>query len=776
MNLYVPHGQSEDMSRELARPNTPTMFADIAYKKKSRPSHVLKPRVQKHAVLAKRATDEESADSQKDVNREKNAREGPIVYTPEEMTRFKEQYNTARRSLSDFRNKLQEAKNAGLDVSEDDVRELSRLKAVVSQQSSVVTKARLGRPVDRVFKLDVASLEHDPTIQKAAKLGVYSARQLAEYKRSRNDAEARFRGRKNELAKVAKVRKITAAEKEDLAFLKRAYNLANTMWDRARKGRPANQRVDRRKSIENLLENPKFDEIAQSSGYGLDELAKARRRWLDARNAARAFKKELADVETVRKVTRAERSQMQALVKVVSQQEKVFRRMSEGKPVDNIDFPKEDLTALLKDPNTQRIAHLHGYSEEEVARQKRELLNARYEYHAAQDLLSAIKKEHRALTPEEEDHLVKTDDAYQLQKTAWERMTKGERVDPAVQPSQKLGRLERDVTTLRPDAKFDKIAHPNPVPQTPEMIAEVAHPNPVTQTPEGTAEVAHPNPVAQTPEGTAEVAHPNPVAQTPEGPARVAHPNPVAYTPEQIAMFDQAHLDAFDELLKFQQKLSALRRSGGTMLRTHEVYLEMLQDVYNLQRAWWDKVRPDLSVHGFTHDGGSVTYTAQEIADYNRMFLDASDKLRAFEKQIAVAQHAGRSPSPDIKAQHRALTDDFNKKKTTWLRARGGMPIDRAAQQPPESTTARSPETRRPGGQEQASQASPGKEHPSTTHRPLQISGPRRLLAPYLSSASHVLQGLGRQWHAMPWTRNPANSHLKMIEPAELLRAEHVFP
>ncbi|KAI9812527.1 MAG: hypothetical protein M1826_002817 [Phylliscum demangeonii] len=110
------------------------------------------------------------------------------------------------------------------------------------------------------------------------------------------------------------------------------------------------------------------------------------------------------------------------------------------------------------------------------------------------------------------------------------------------------------------------------------------------------------------------------------------------------------------------------------------------------------------------------------------------------------------------------------------LRALAGIPADDAGPKRREPKTVPLPETRRATSHEQASQASPTKEDPSTTHAPLQMSGPGRLLAPFLSSASHVLQGLGRQWRAMPWTRYLAEPRFNRVTPAELLRTEHALP
>ncbi|KAI9800111.1 MAG: hypothetical protein M1826_005365 [Phylliscum demangeonii] len=549
------------------------MCADIPDQRKSWPSHLLKPRAQKPVMLVKRTSNEESGNRQEDVHRE-IARKGPIVYTPEEMAGFRDHFNAARRAYSKLRYKLRRAKIAGLKVSENDVQELSRLKKVTSQNQVVLARARLGKPLDRptkVTKKDIASLEQDPKIQQAAKLGVYNARQLAEYKRSYIDAETRFHSRKRQLTRVAEVRKITETEEEELADLKRALNLQKTMWERASKGRPADQQVfPLKKSMEDLIGSPKLQQVAQSSGYSVEELAVAKRRWLDSNNAVNAFKRELTKVQKVRQVTPEEDRRLQTLLKAANQHNRMFDRMSRGKPADY----RKGFTAFLEDPDNERMARLGGYTVEEVAQQKREFLDAKYEYRAAYKLLSVIKNEDRTLLPEEEDYFVKTDRAYHLQKTAWEHMSKGERVDPRAQPLLQFGKLGKAVAALQQDAKVDEIA------QAPDPVDRVVH-----------------------------------------------------------------------------------------------------------------------------------------------------------------------------------------------------------KRQDPKNTQA--PEIRRTGNQEQADSASRGgpakKEEPSTPppHQPLQMSDTRNLrvpvLAPYLSSASHFLQGLGRQWHALPWTRYLVKPRLKMAKPAELLRADHAL-
>ncbi|KAI9804892.1 MAG: hypothetical protein M1826_004848 [Phylliscum demangeonii] len=361
-SLYIPPGQLRHVSRELARPNTPSMLADIASKRTTWPSQIVKPRFPKHAVLAKRTTDEASANRQEDVDRGMDARNAPIVYTPEEMAGFREQRNTAKRALYHLQNRLQKAKDAGLDVSEDDVHELSKLKAAFSQQSNVIQKARRGKPIGRVLKLDVASLEQDPKIQEAAKLGVYTARQLAEYKRSSNDATNRLRARKAELAKATKVRSITEAEEKELADLTRVSSVKQMMWERARKGRLVDQGVSRRKmSMDDLLGSDTLHEIAQSSGYAMEELAEAKRRWLDSRNAVAAFKTELEEVEKVRMVTPEENEQLQALVHALSRQETLFKRMIRGKPANKPAPRKKKL---------HETAQSSGFTKEEMARQQ----------------------------------------------------------------------------------------------------------------------------------------------------------------------------------------------------------------------------------------------------------------------------------------------------------------------------------------------------------------------------------------------------------------------
>ncbi|KAI9827395.1 MAG: hypothetical protein M1826_006320 [Phylliscum demangeonii] len=626
------------------------MSADIADKKKAWLSHVVERRVQNQVMLAKRTTDEESARSQEDVKQEAvkqeavkrgtNASVGPIHYTPEEMAAFKAQYNSARRESNRLRDKVKDAK----DASQDDVAELLRLTALTHQRKLVVTRARQGKPIDRRTSLarqDVASLAQDPEIEELAKLGVYSARQLAEYKRSSLDATVRFQTRKKELAKIAKVRKITKAEEKDLANLQRDYNLQRKVWDRARLGKPVDYRVDPPKhSVDDLLESAKLHEIAQSSGYSVKELAEAKRRLLDSKNAVADFERKLAEVKKGRQVTPEETTQLQALSEEVKRQKRMFHRMSHGRPANDGDYlPRKDVSSLLKDAEIQRIAQRGGYSVEEVAVQKRGFLDALYEYRVARELVLSVKDEGGILTSEQEDGFLEIDKAYQLQKTGWDRMRAGEPVDPAIPPPPKVGRLGQLVAALRQN----------------------------------------------------------------------------------------------------------------------------------------DPARRALSVDGLSKDKRPSPYTADQIAAYNQDQLDALSTLRAFLKKMAAAGHP---PTTDDHAQHQALRNDYNEKKRIWDRARRGKPLDRLVRKQRGAAAApKSEESQesRPGSQEQVSQASPAKEDPSTRHPPLHMSGPRHLLAPVLSSARHLLQGVGRQWRAMPWTRSLAQPRLNMAKPAELLRAEHAL-
>ncbi|KAI9826756.1 MAG: hypothetical protein M1826_006551 [Phylliscum demangeonii] len=955
------------------------MSADIPPVKKSLASHVVDARAQKHAVLAKRTTDEESAKGRKDVNQQRNAREGPIVYTPEEVAGFQDQFNAARRASDKLRYKLQRANEAGLEVSEDDVHELSRLNAISSQRKAVLDRARQGKPLDRktrITKADVVSLEQDPEVQELAKLGEYSARQLAEYKRGAGDAAQRLKTRKLELAKATKEREMTEAEKEELADLRHASNVANSMWAGVRRAKPANQRVHvPEESLEDLLMSPELQQMAQSSGYSVRELAEAKRRYLDAEKAAYEFKRKLAEGKAVREATAEEKRELQTLLQAGRRQKQAFLRMGEGKSADY----SSGITHFLEDPDIQRIAQLSGFSVEEVAGHKRKYLDARYEYRAAQNLFSAIKKERGTLTSDEENHFVKTDHAYQVQKTAWERMNKGERVEPAVQPPVKLGRLGVAVAALQPSVKVGEIAHP--VTHTPEQIAMLEQQHvealdelldfqerisaleqsgrpmtreeedqldrlrdiykqrrmawgnvhqglavyspgadwwPVTYTKREIADydrlhlnarnkvsdfkrqmaAARQAGHSPTPDDEAHLralkadfsekqtmwlrardgkpldrlvrksrgpkTPRSPDTRRPGSQERARQPGSAkepssTYTPQQIAILNQQHLEAFDELLDFQDQIFAIERSGRPVTREQEDRLEVLRDVYNQRRAAWSNVRQGLFPSGPTDDGRSVTYTAkevadyyrqyldalnrartfrrriaaarqvgysptpdgsghldallddltmkktiwnrarngrpldrevrrsrantarsvpypdQEIADYNRLFNDAQNKLRAFQKQIAAARQAGHSPTPDDEAHLRALKDDLNTKKTMWTRVRDGKQIDRDSHKARGLETVRSPEISRPGTTDQASPTIPAKADPATMQQPLQMSGVRRLLATVLSSGRRFFQGVGRQWAGLPWAHYLANPRRKMVQPAELLRAEQAL-
>ncbi|KAI9826440.1 MAG: hypothetical protein M1826_006649 [Phylliscum demangeonii] len=730
VSLDLPSGQLEHQSRELvARSNTASTSADRAGKEPWRSPLVEPgvPKLAKLAMLAKRTTDEESPNRQEDVHQGTNASDGPVVYTSEQLARYRERYHAAQSDSDHFRNLVERAKAAGLKVSQDEVNELSRLSAVTEQQRLVFTRASLGQPVDRS---DAASLLQDPEIQELAKSGVYSAQQLVEYKQFYLDAMLRLRSRKNQLTEIAKVREITKAEEKALAELQRTYNLQGRRWARVRAGKPT--QYGAKKSIEDLLESPKLQAIARSSGYSVKELAEARRRFLDANNAVRAFKLRLTEIEEVRQVTPDEKTKLQTLLKDREQQRLINARMRQGRAAtSDLALPKKDLTLLLKDAEMQRIAQWGGYRVEEVAVQKRAYLDALYAYRAAMTSIAAVKTTGGTLTTDEEDHYVKIDRAYQLQRTAWDRMTQG---TSAIPPATPLGGLSEKVAGLRANgeaADVDNVAH-----------------------------------------------------------------SFVAYTLRQIAVYDQRYLDVLDHLHAFQEAMSLAAQSGRPITPTEDEQLKGLQRVAEQRRTEWARVRQGLSVDRVAaaadDDGGrSVRYTARQIEDYHRRYLDALRTVRTAESQIQAAREAGHSPTALDDVRLRVLRDDFNRKRVMWIRARSGKPVDRLVytrradpgRMSPStsegaSASARAP-ANSPGSQVQEQAARQAKEDASTdqahgAHQPLQISGPRRLIAPILSSASRWLQSLGRQWHALPWTRGyVAYPRLnRMVKPAEVLRAE----
>ncbi|KAI9822722.1 MAG: hypothetical protein M1826_000426 [Phylliscum demangeonii] len=710
-------------------------------------------RVHKHAVLAKRTTDEESGHIQEDVEPGTPARVGRVLYTPEQLLAYKEEYNAAKRASDNFRNKLRRAKDLGVEVTPEEVDELSRLSAVTYQKRLLLNRASLGKPLDRrtVYgKQDIASIMEDPEIQELAKSGRYSAQQLAEFKLTYLNAMARARRRKRELAEVAKEREITKAEAEELTELQRACNLPRRSWERVRAGKPASYRVDRaRKSMEDLLENPKLHELARSSGYSVQELAEAQRRYLDAIMAAKELKRKLLEAAKVREVTHEETTQLQTLFKAKEDQRRIFERMCQGRAADsNLALPRKDMTLLRKDAEIHRIAQQGGYSVEEVAVQKRGYLDAMYAYRDAQREMAAIKAAGRTLTPDEEARFVKIDHGYHLQKTNWDRMNNGQRVDQANPPTPKLGRLGKSVAYLRANV-----------------------------------EGAEEDPVA------------------------------VVYSPQQMALYHRQYLDALSQFHLFQETMSTAQQSGRAMTPDEAAQLKRLQRLFDQRRMEMARVQQGLFVDGLANDGPAadvltdgertVRYTARQIEDYNHIHLEALRRLRAAEKQLDAGRQVGRLPTPEEDTALRALRDDFNEKKTRWIRARSGKPVDRLVHRrrgTSERKTAKaSSSPRSPAnsagsqGQDQGQgqvqeQASQAKEDPSThqahlalqDHQPLQplpMSGPRRLLAPVLSSASRFLQGLSRQWHAMPWSRRylakPRRDY--MVKPTDLLRNEHAL-
>ncbi|KAI9827399.1 MAG: hypothetical protein M1826_006324 [Phylliscum demangeonii] len=728
-------------------------------------------------MLAKRTTDEESANQQEDVqpetvkqedaNRGTNAGDGPVVYTPEEMTAFREVYYAARRNSDNLRNKLQRAKAAGAEVSPDDLHELTRLTAVTYQHKVVVSRARKGKPVDRktsVIRQDVASLEQDPTIQEIAQLGVYNAQQLAEYRRSFLDSLRRFREKKTLLEEKAKVRKVTEAELADLADLQRTHNLQRKRWERVRAGKPADTPGSAlRQSVDDLQQNAKLQEIAATSGYSVRELAEARRSYLDAHNAARYLKAKLSKF-TKRPVTADEQAQLDALWETATRRKRLFDRMCRGLPADGDPSPaRKDPTYLVQEEEIQRIAHAGGYRVEEVAAQKRAFLDATYRYRDAQKAISGVKKFRGLLTPAQEDDLVKTDHAYHLHKAAWERMTRREPVDPTLPAVGRLGRLAKDVARL---------------------------------------------------------VRTSDVAAADGGPA--AHPPPVIrYTPQLMAKYDRQFAAALEQLQAFEEQVA--RAADGSpspspsasprpLTADEDAQLKRLRGVYEQRKTEWARVHQGLVVDGVvvnslgtavaTDDPRSVTYTAEEVEGYNRLYLDALRALRIFDRRIAAAFRADPHyrPTPDDDAQRRALREDFNQKKTTWTRARLGKPMDRVVhyrrsparstrppakkRRPPPQAPASQP-SRQPGPADHADPAPPATKEDASPppQQPLQISLPsgRHLFAPVLSSARHLLQRLvGRPWRAVPWpwARSLAHPRVpvdKLVTPAEWLRAEHAL-
>ncbi|KAI9832829.1 MAG: hypothetical protein M1826_000995 [Phylliscum demangeonii] len=704
-------------------------------------------------------------------------------YPVEELAKARRRELDALIAANAFKKELVEVEKVRK-VTPEEKAQLQALVKARAQQDTVFRRMSQGLPVTQLIDLrkkNIDDLMESAELHEIAQSSGYPVEELAKAKRQSLDAHIAANAFKKELVEVEKVRKVTPEEKAQLQALVKARSQQETVFRRMSQGFPANQPVPLRKSIDDLLEDPKLHEMAQSSGYPVEELAIAKRRWLDAQNAANAFKKELVEVEKVRKVTPEEKAQLQALVKARSQQETVFHRMSQGFPANQrVPRRQKSKVDLLEDPKLHEMAQSSGYPVAELAEAKRRWLDARNAAKVFKKELAEAQKV-REVTPEEKGQL------QALGKVAFQQETVFRSMSARLPGNQPVSR-RKSIDDLLEDSKLHEIAQSSGYPVEELAKAKRRWLDAGKAVREFKKELKEAEKVREvTPEEKGQLQALVKTAtqhgtvfrkmsrELPVDNIDVAALRPDAKV-DEIAMFDRVHLDALDALLNFQQKLSALQQSGGSISHAHEVHLEMLQDVYNLQRAWWEKVRPGLAVHGINHEGRLVTYTAQEIAGYNQLFLDASDKLRAFEKQMAVAQQAGHSPTPDVKAQHRALQDDLNKKKTMWFRARDGLPVNRVVPKRRGPKPAPSRETRRPGSQEQASPASPAKEDPSTTHPPLQMAGPRHLLAPFLFSASRLLQGLGRQWRAMPWTRYLADPRLNRANPAELLRAEHALP
>ncbi|KAI9826696.1 MAG: hypothetical protein M1826_006578 [Phylliscum demangeonii] len=834
--LYIPRGQSEYMSRELARPNTPLMFADVAYKRTPWPSHIVKPRVQKHAGLTKRTTDEASANRQKDVGRDVDSVEqDPKIkqaarvqlksiddlledpdlheiaqssgYPVEELAKAKRRSLDAHNAVAAFKKELAQVEKVRK-VTPEEKRQLQALVKGASQQQTMFRRMSQGFPVNQRAphrKMSIDDFLGDPKIHEMAQSSGYPVVELAKAKRRWLDAVKAVRAFKNELAQVERVREVTPEEKSQLQALRKAASQQQTAFRRMSHGFPVDQPGPLRKSIDDLLEDPKLHEMAQSSGYPVEELAKAKRRWRDAVNAVRAFKQELMEVEKVRKVTPEEKGQLQALVKATSQKETVFRRMSQGFPVNQRVPRRKSIDDLLEDPKLHEMAQSSGYPVEELAKAKRRWLDAVKAFRAFKNELAQVERV-REVTLEEKGQLQALVKAESQQTTVFRRMSQGFPVDQRV-PRRK------SIEDLLEDPKLHEMAQSSgyPVEELAKAkrrwldavkavrafkneLAKVERVREVTLEEKGQLQALV---KAESQQVTVfrRMSQGFPAnQQIPrkrmddllEDPKLHEMAQSSGYPVEELAKAKRQSLDARNAVDAFKKELAKVRQvtpeEKGQLhalvkaaKQRQTVFRRMSQGlpVDNIDVA---ALRPDAKVDEVAHPNpvaSTVTYTAQEIAGYNQLFLDASNKLRAFEEQMAVAQQAGHSPTPDVKAQHRALQDDFNKKQTMWFRARDGMPVDRVVHKRREPKTAPSPETRR---QEQVSQASPAKEDPSTTHPPLQMSGPRRLLDPFFLSASHLLQGLRRQWRAMPWTRYLADPRLNRVNPAELLRAEHALP
>ncbi|KAI9823371.1 MAG: hypothetical protein M1826_007782 [Phylliscum demangeonii] len=821
--LYIPRGQSEYMSRELARPNTPLMFADVAYERTSWPSHMVKPRVQKHAVLTKRTTDEASANRPKDVDRDvASVEQDPKIkqaatsrrksiddlledpklheiaqssgYPVEELAKAKRQWLDAISALDIFKREL-----AGVgkvrEVTTEEKGQLQALAKATSQQETVFRRMSQGNPVNQRVrrKKSVDNLLEDPKLHEMAQSSGYPVEELAKAKRRWLDATNAADAFKKELAEVEMVREVTAEEQRQLQALVKGASRQETVFRRMSQGNPVNQRSPRRKqSIDDLMETAELDEMAQSSGYPVEELAQAKRRWLDGRNAVVAFRKELAEVEKVRKVTTEEKRQLQALVKATSQQETVFRRMSQGNPV-NQRSPrrKKSVDDLLEDPKLHEMAQSSGYPVEELAKAKIRWLDATNAANAFKRKLAGVEKV-RKVSPEEKGQLQALVKAAYQQETVFHRMSQG------FPTSQRLPTRKKSIDDLLEDPKLHEIAQSSgyPVEELAEAkrrlldahnaadvfkreLAGAEKVREVTTEEKGQLQtlvkaayqqetvfrrMRQGKPVNQ------RVHRKKSVDDLLDDPKLHEMAQSGGYPVEELAKAKRRWLDATNAADAFEKELVRVAKVRK-VTPEEKRQLQTLRKTASQERTVFRRVSQGLPVDNIDVAADAkvdevahpnpVTYTAEEIAGYNHLFLDAANKLRAFEEQMAVGQQAGHSPTPDVEAQHRALQDDVNKKKTMWLRAQVGTPVD---------------ESRRAGSQEQASPASPAKEDLSTTHPPLQMSGPGRLLAPFFFSARHLLQGVGRQWRAMPWTRYLTDLRLNRVHPAELLRAEHALP
>ncbi|KAI9820471.1 MAG: hypothetical protein M1826_000908 [Phylliscum demangeonii] len=461
---------------------------------------------------------------------------------------------------------------------------------------------------------------------------VYTSEQLDAYREEYNTAK---RASVNLRSKVERAQdaglEVSPDDLDELARLTTVTTQRRLVFTRARQGKPLDRRISLpRLDVASLLQDPYIQELAKSGVYSVEQLAEYKRRYLDAAVEFGSVRRKLADIAKVRKVTEFEQEGLAIAQRAYNHHKKVWDRVRANKPADyRVDPPKRSMDDLLGSAKLHAIARSSGYSVEEVAVQYRGYLDALSRYRAAQRLIAALKEKGGTLKPGEEDRFLEIDDDYHLQKTGWDRMTKGELIDPALPPPPRLGHLGKDVAAL-------------------------------------------------------------------------------------------------------QQKGKA------------------------------DTTRP-----GPGQDASSVTYTAEQMATYHRAHLDALNKVRAFEKQLAAAGHP---PTADDETHHAALHADRKEKTRIWNRVQRGKPVDRNASGRRPASVPKRAESHETRPRSPAPPSNTEADHPPMD-QPLQMAA-HRLLAPLFASTTRFLHGLDRQWRGLPWTRYRAHPRVKMVQPAESLRAE----